>query len=303
MRRIPAEIGVPESRDEIVKEVKRLIRAAGVEGVVPTPRDRILECAKLVQTGDLDLSNYEETLKTKARDFLYQALQKIRGFLDHRSNIVYVDPALYPTKHTFVTYHEVVHKTLSWQRVLYTSDDDFSLSSECRQVFESEANFGAAEILFQGEEFEKRAADYSVSIASALDLANQFEASAHSSIRRFVERNHYPCAVLVLKPTSRIHESGLTSYVICYRIESPSFVLEFGDPFSKRFLNPDMKLCQVVNNATTEEITLTDVRGETKRCTAEVFGNGHHIFLMIAPARSKRSRFTAILNSQRAMGA
>src|SRR5262249_24569715 len=149
-------------------------------------------------------------------------------------------------------------KILDWQKVIYTQDEDLTLSPECRDIFESEANYGAAEILFQGQGFQEIARDYNISIAAVCDLANYFDASFHATVRRFVERNHLACAVLVLKPTRLVHDNGVQSYVLCYPVLSKRLFESFGMPFRERFINPGDKICDILNAGESGPILLRD---------------------------------------------
>ncbi len=295
--KLPSQIAVPESRDDITQEVKRLLRAADVNGRIPTPRADILACAQLVESGELDLSTYEESFRTKALGFLHKAIGKVFGYLDFRAKEIYVDPKIHPSKRNFITYHEVTHKILDWQRVIYTQEDHSTLSPECKSIFESEANYGAAEILFQCEKLEEMALDYNISVASVLELANHFDASAHSTMRRFVERHRQPCLVLVLKPTKLEHVDGILSYVVCYSIASIPFLTKFGEPFRNRFINPGDQLCDIVNKTRqSDSIWLKDINGSPHEFTVEPFDSGYRQFALISPAVKKRSRIVARLH-------
>lgn len=291
--KLPPQIAIPASGDAITKEVKRLLRAAGVNGVVPTPREAILECAKLVESGDLDLRAYEESFRTKTLGFLHKAAGKVLGFLDFRRREVYVDPSIHPNRRNFVTFHEVTHQILDWQKVIYTEDEHLTLVPECRNIFESEANYGAAEILFQCEKFQEMARDYNTCIASVLHLANCFEASAHATIRRFVERHHRPCVALVLKPTRLVHDDGIRSYVICYAIASNPFLTNFGMPFRNRFINPGDEICDTVNAGQSGTVLLRDLNGVEHEYVVEPFDSGYSVFAMIYRPAAKRASVTA----------
>jgi Zn-dependent peptidase ImmA (M78 family) len=96
-------------------------------------------------------------------------------------------------------------------RIIMTQDDEMTLSPECEDVFEAEANYGAADIVFQCERFEKEARDYELSLESALHLRKKYDASCHATLRRFVERNHRPCLLMILTPTLREHADGQKS--------------------------------------------------------------------------------------------
>jgi hypothetical protein len=254
--RTPPKLAVPPSAEAITDEVRRLLRAAEVGGRLPTPKTQILACASLVETGELDLAEYELSLSARASEVFYRAMKKVSGFLDRRTEQIYVDPQLHDSRRTFVTYHEVIHLIVPWQRIQYTEDDESTLSDGCATLFESEANYGAAEILFQCDRFEREARDFEISVGSALHLANEYDASCHSSLRRFVERNHRPCLLLVLKPTSRTNAGGGTSFFISHAVPSTLFVLQFGDPFSQQFINPDHELGRILNNGCVGEIGL-----------------------------------------------
>jgi hypothetical protein len=295
--RTPPKLAVPPSAEAVTAEVQKLLRAAEVGRQLPTPKAQILACKHLVETGELDLDEYEQSFSERASGFLYKAMKKVLGFLDRRTKRIYVDPQLHDSRKTFVTYHEVIHRIVPWQHVEYTEDDDLTLNLSCDTLFESEANYGAAEILFQCDRFENEARDYGLSVGSALHLSEKYEASCHSSLRRFVERNHRPCLLLVLKPTTRANVDGGTSFFITHSIPSRLFILQFGDPFSGPFINPDHELGKILNNGTQGEIDLSDLKGFCKPCVVECFSNQYSLFVMIHPKDVATSRRTVILRS------
>jgi len=295
--RTPPKLAVPRSADAVTDEVRKLLRAAEVGTQLPTPRAQILACTRLIQTGELDLTEYERSFSEKASDFFYRAMKKVRGFLDRRTKHIYVDPSLHDSRKTFVTYHEVIHRVLPWQHIQRTEDDDLSLSLTCDTEFESEANYGAAEILFQCERFENEARDYELSIASALHLADRYDASRHASLRRFVERNHRPCLLLVLKPTCRNNADGGTSFFVSHSIPSGRFVLQFGDPFRAMFINPEDEVGKILNSGGSGEIGLSDHKGLCRPCMVESFYNQYNVFVLIYPKDLARSRLRAHLLS------
>jgi IrrE N-terminal-like domain len=294
MKPPPARIATPESAADITREVKKLLRAADVRHRLPTPREEILACARLVESGELDLAEYESTLREKALRLFHRATSKVLGLLDRSSEIIYVDPSIHASRRIFVTYHEVTHKILPWQKIAVTEDDSATLSADCENIFEAEANYGAADILFQCERFEEEARDHDLSIGSALYLATNYDASCHAALRRFAERNHRPCLLMVLKPTSRHHEDG-TSYYVVYFLPSRSFTNDFGEPFNQTFLRPDSDLGAIVNGGSAGEMVLADTKGFPKTCTAEVFSNSFNTFLLIYPQHDRLARKTVRL--------
>lgn len=288
--RTPPKLAIPPSANAVTDEVRKLLRAAEIGTQLPTPKTQILACVRLVETGELDLSEYEQTRSGKVAGFLYLTMKKVWGFLDRRTEQIYVDPQLHDSRKTFVAYHEVIHRIAPWQHIKYTEDDDLTLNLDCETLFESEANYGAAEILFQCDRFESEARDFDLTVASALHLADKYEASCHSSLRRFVERNHRPCLLLILKTTRRAHADGRTSFFIAHSIPSITFTLQFGDPFSQPFINPGHDLGKILNNGCRGEIHLSDIKGFYRVCDVEYFSNGYSHFVMIHPKNIVPSR-------------
>ena len=288
--RTPPKLAIPDSAVLVTAEVQKLLRAAGAIGRIPTPRADILETLKLVQVGQLDLAEYELSRSQKAAETFHRALRKLYGFFDRRTQVVYVSPDLHASKRTFTTYHEVTHRILPWQNFRYTEDDKQTLLPSCEELFESEANFGAADIMFQCNSFETEARDFELSVDSALHLADRYEASCHSSLRRFVERNHRPCTLLVLKRTTRTNPCGGMSFLISHAIPSDSFTLQFGEPFSSVFINPEDELGRIVNSEADGEIELIDIKGFRHTFTVELFTNQYSHFVMIYPQIARRTR-------------
>jgi hypothetical protein len=290
MRELPAQIRTPRSASEITSEVKLLLRAAGVKTSLPTPKSEILACARLVEAGELDLAEFEESFTERARELFHRAFSKVRGFMDRRTHLAYVDPSLPDPKRSFVTYHEVVHKILPWQHISCTEEDDATLSAQCLDLFESEANFGAAEILFQCERFEREAQEYQASIASAVYLADRYGASRHATFRRFVERNRVPCVLLVLTRTARENLGGRLSFYVVYSVSSKPFTNQFGAPLDLTFINPNDEIGEILNDAGQAEIVLSDLNGFARTCNVECFSNSYHEFVLVRPKEFRRAR-------------
>lgn len=291
MNKPPPQIATPASAKEISDHVRRLLRASDVSGQLPTPKAQVVACARLVELGEIDLAEYQATILDKAAGIFHQAMSKVLGFLDRRSESIYIDAQLRDSRKLFVTFHEVTHKILLWQHsIAYTEEDESTLSVECNDMFESEANFGAAEILFQCERFEQEARDYEVSVDSAIYLADRYGASYHSTLRRFIERNHRACLLLVLKATSRQHPEGRSSFYVVYSIPSAPFTLEFGDPLQLQFVNPEHELGKILNNGAEGEIALRDLYGVLRPCAVEVFSNWYRTFVLIRPKDIRPAR-------------
>lgn len=217
----------PDSADEIDKIAKNLLMVSGAWGQFPTPVDQIVQYAELQIESGVDLSKVEPGFFTKNFDFLSRALTKAIGMVDFRQKVIYLDHSQIESRKSFVKLHEVGHKALSWQsELLGFMDDESTIDSCAKDVFEREASYFASDALFQLERFDDEAAKLPLCIKSPQVLAHKFGGSNHAAIRRYVERSKKRCAVLVLhKP----EQNGVYSAKIRDYFQSPAFSAEFGE--------------------------------------------------------------------------
>lgn len=80
-------------------------------------------------------------------------MRKIRGLADLRDKAIYV-PSDKSPRELFVKSHELGHEVIPWHNIesgvpveIYV-DDDASLSHDAERIFDIEANFYAAEVIF-----------------------------------------------------------------------------------------------------------------------------------------------------------
>lgn len=119
-------------------------------GIFPTPVDSILKYANLRVSSGVDLSNIPSNFLPKLSLFVRRGVAKIRGVLDRREKLVYLDLTQPESKKRFVKLHEVGHELCSWQGQLHNFlDDDETLDPDIKEQFEAEANYFASASLFQ----------------------------------------------------------------------------------------------------------------------------------------------------------
>ncbi len=210
MKKPPPWIGVPSSAMDITAEVRKLFKAAGVGDRVPTPKADILACAQLIETGELDLEGLQtNSVRPSPGKCSRQGLRKTTLLLHSRAQGRLCRHLPSPQgRKNFVTYHEITHRVSPWQRSIFATDDQFTLDPRCEDAFEAEANFGAAEILFQGDRFETEARDFPIGLQTISFFAERYDASYHATFRRLVERSDRPCLLLVLKRARGTNENG-----------------------------------------------------------------------------------------------
>lgn len=211
---------------DFAKYARLMLQQAGVGDRLPTPVDDIVQAAELMISQEITLHEIHHDFFTKAFGVLQSALKKVRGIIDLKSNIVYLDMGATQERQAFVKLHEVGHKVLPWQaKALQYVDDDVMLSPEVKKEFEIEANLFASEVLFQGNRFDQNLHDLPLELKSSFVLANRFGGSRHATLRRYVERHHKSCAVIVTDPQITVGEK---SYFKVRQVhESPSFQNRF----------------------------------------------------------------------------
>jgi hypothetical protein len=271
-----------EAADDISVAADRLLRAASAYGRFPTPVEDLVSTGQLCEAADYVL---DESLIAQAptylRALLRSARHKIQGLLDRRARVIHISPAIqHAGKRRFVMLHETAHHILPHQRDLLYADDHETLSPATRRLFEREANQGAAELLFQRQQFAKDAADLQVCTAAVWDLAMRYGSSFHAAIRRYAETSPGAVAAIVLEPTP------LSCHPPRWRREevmaSPAWIRRFGAPAWPRLV--DARACPFVAALDFPRLSgaaLRDLAGETVEISVDACTTPYHSFLLL----------------------
>lgn len=206
---MPLRLGVnliqrPASSQEIAKIASDLLRRSNTAGLLPTPIDEIIAAANLTEPEDPEpfIQSFLSSLPRVTRDVFLSGWQKIRGIADLRERVIYIPRETKERRRLFVKSHELGHQVIPWHRVnMSYRDDDFSLGFEAQEIFDQEANFFGAEVIFQGQGFTRRARDYQSSFEAVFQLADDHGASRHATLRRFVEEQDETIALLPYWPS------------------------------------------------------------------------------------------------------
>lgn len=238
----------------------------------------------------------------KGANFFRSALAKIKGLIDFKEKIIYVNPEIHPAQKTFVTFHEVTHRALPWHEILYNPhlDTDYSIDPRVATGLEAEANFGASLIQFQIDRFAKELKDLPTGLASAKYLADRFKTSLHSTFRKYIEDNDRSCALLVLEGLIDEISDCQPVLQLWYPLQSQEFTIEFGILDWEKFYYPGHPIYDTVfSNALTlvneGEIVLKDLRGFDKKCRIETFYNTFNYFVLIHPIPRQPSKKKIII--------
>lgn len=271
---------------------EQALRRAGVLGVVPTPLDAVSRAAGVTET--IDISQLPRELVARRPN----VLKRVIGAMLYRPRVVVVDRSQGHARGRFIEAHEISHKIIPWHEAVFRLDDEERVFGQTKKRVDLEADAGAAELLFQGDLFVRRALDFEVSISAPIGLASEFDASMAASIRHYAVYHPDPIAVIV---AGRLLRSN-RAVPIWATHESPSFLARFGPadsvfpggvPASELHAHPAGSIVHEAlqfSDVAKGEIALGDLRGEAQPFVMEAFDNGRTILVMLVEKRASRTR-------------
>lgn len=218
----------PESEPKLCGLAERLVKEADAVGLLPTPLERLFEIAKVTNIDELPDESFFRTLPEKTKSFFKSAMQKIRGIADLRERATYVPRDSNTSRERFAKAHELGHQVIPWHEIdpAYL-DDAESLGADAKLIFEQEASFFGAEVIFQGRRFRTRSRDYQPNFEAIFELSDQHGASKQATAWRFVEEQDEAVALLQYYPSYALDEEGNTVLNIWRSIGSPSFIKKY----------------------------------------------------------------------------
>lgn len=179
-----------ESRNEIDRRVDRLLLQAGARFRFPTPVEDLFAVQKL-RLSKPESSPLAEAIFSTAPQALREKLRGIRftllAMLDRPERFIHIDPNDLEVRQRFSTCHEIGHDLCSWQSELYYLDGPEHLKPTIHDLFEREANYASASLLFQQEVFRQVVRGYQPGAMTIKALAGQFGASIHATFRQYIQ--------------------------------------------------------------------------------------------------------------------
>jgi hypothetical protein len=291
------------SKSDIEKISLSLLKQSKSLDVFPTAVDQIIKYGNLVVANNVDLSKIDRSFLNRLSDSMAnkfkEAMGLVRGILDRRDKIIYLDLSQPTSRKNFVKLHEQGHDILPWQRKIFEYvEDDQTLDPETLEEFEAEANYFASTTLFQVDRFEHDMEKLELGIKSAMHLAKKFGSSNHAAIRKYVECSKNRCGLIVLENCSKKGESprcGLRNLFTSQKfhetfgtIQLPQtfgFTWEFAQDyyFGKKYHERGL-------------VTLTTDDGDAD-FTYHFFNNTHNAFVFIFPhGEVKKSKSKIIVS-------
>lgn len=290
-----------EQYKDVCKKAEYALRSAGAFGVFPTPIHDIVSSqnVELEHENVLELS-FLKRMRRKASSALKSAIGKVIGLLHIPDKIIFIDKTVMAVKQSFLKLHEIGHYIMPWQRKMYAVVEDCkdSIDPEIADLFEREANVFASEVLFQRNTFIEEALSDPFSIRVPMKLSKKYGASVYASIRQYVQKNPYSCAVLVLNLPELIDGDGFRAHLRRV-IVSPSFGKVLGELYWPAYYTPDDEIGALIpiqgkSMSSPRRISLTDRGGKEHNCIAESFKNPYNAFILIHPAKELKKKSVLI---------
>ena len=155
----------------------------------------------LIEHDEGKIKAFIASLETKEKMTFMRMKNKFRGAFGFRERVIYVPRRRQAVYEVFPKAHEITHGSLEWHNTSFL-DNNMTLKPEFKDIIEREANFGAGEIIFQGDSFKDRVMGYHESLDAALALAEECGATAASTFWRYAQVHDRPVAILVYSATT-----------------------------------------------------------------------------------------------------
>jgi Zn-dependent peptidase ImmA (M78 family) len=293
----------PSAQRAVEERARKILDRAAGWGRFPTPVEDIVKAAKLrvAPSSAFDARAVLAYVQSKAGGTaraIKSALSKVFGLYDAEEALIHIDDSVHEAKQNFLKLHETGHHEIPTHRKLFRlfQDCDKTLAPEIADRFEREANGFARFVLFQGDTYQKEAADCPLELKTPLRLARRFGASAYASVREFVRTHHKACIVYVLEPIELIPGSPARAQV--RRIEtSPTFRKQFPMP-TDAVIDMSHALGKLlpIGRRMTRPTTLVaiDRNGVHHECVGEAFSTPHNVFLLVCRIRDLTSATTVL---------
>ena len=196
---------------------------------------------------------------------------------------MFIDGGQSEPRRRFTEAHEAIHALCPWHRATLMLDDEETLSGRVHDQLEAEANYGAAQLIFQGGRFHRDALAEPVSLRTPLALAERYGASRHAALHHYAGEHPAAVALLVLGRWS----GADGALPVWSRVESPSFRERYGR-LAPGVLAPGTVASGLVdasrraNEPPSAPLALRDRGGTPRPFTAEAFSNRRCLFLLVA---------------------
>ena len=194
-------------------------------------------------------------------------------YLPDRKRIL-LDGSLPEKKHRWNEAHEIGHSLIPWHEDMMLGDNTYTLSQDCYEQVEAEANFAAGRLLFLREQFTDEARSLDPSIKAVQQLHRIFGNTLSTTLYRLVECVGATRPIVGLI-TDHPHILRNASSPCRYFIQSPAFARHFGKTSEADLFRDVANYCGSQDGGPLgeDELVLTDDNGAQHYFFFETFFN------------------------------
>lgn len=215
----------------------------------------------------------------------FRVFGSVKGLLSPSESRIYLSEDLVSKQERWVIFHEGAHAEIGLHTDLLYLDNEYTLGPVVREQMEKEANGFAAHLQFFGPRFAADARELPFGIASVRSLADRYDASIESSLRRYVETCQEQCVCGVFR-LGRHADGQRETLTFRYFVKSAGNRVYWPFPCEVGCTLPiDDPLVVLLNEG---KLVGSEVYQETyydqKTKTAyhrEAFCNGHSVFFLV----------------------
>lgn len=256
----------PPVRLDDVRELQRLDR-----GYYSSSDDSVLrETISRLRVAGKQLFERPTLLLDVVRQWKLSAL-----WIPDRKRIL-LDRDLPPLKQRWSEAHEVGHHLVPWHADFLLGDDAASLSQECHEQLEAEANYAAGQLLFLQERFRSEALDSTPSMDRVRSLSKRYGNTITSTLWRFIEARQEEAVFGVVSERSKIWSGAPCRYFI----QSSGFRTEFPSVTEAQVAAVIASYCRSGKRggpAGSHESVLVNARGEPVIFHFDSFSNSYDV--------------------------
>ncbi|MFZ1827438.1 MAG: ImmA/IrrE family metallo-endopeptidase [Candidatus Competibacteraceae bacterium] len=281
----------PKTSQDIDNRIDRVLRGLGN----PEPPLRLEDVRELLK---LDLAFYTADDPGIAREaisrirvasiqifqrptLIIDAIRKLSLkalYLPDRKRIL-LDGSLPKKKHRWNEAHEIGHSVIPWHDEMMLGDNSQTLSQDCHDQIEAEANFAAGRLLFLRDRFVNEVRSMEPTLESVRKLQGNFGNTMSTTLYRFVETAGIDKPIVGLI-TDHPHVARRPENFNCGKpcrhfIQSPAFAKRFSKLPESDLFEAVVGYCGSQNGGPlgNNELILADDNGDQHRFYFETFFN------------------------------
>jgi hypothetical protein len=179
--------------------------------------------------------------------------------------------------------HEIIHSIVPWHADVMMGDTEYSLTPDCQEQAEAEANYGAGRLLFLQGVFDEFIRSSKPSFQLLHDVHKQFGNTLTTSFWRLVERLDTPALGVVGKHPHHDRQSIDPEQPFRYFIRSRKFMEHFSSITEADTMEMIRSYCSWKKRGPLgeKELMLADDNGKEHVFLFETFSNTHEVLTLI----------------------